>query len=238
MRPARPSGKSKARPQAKPEASIGAAAANAIIAVLAACLLFWGLSDKYLWQDEAATAVLGSRILRFGRPLAYDGTNFIGIDIFKADDAGSIAERTTAPKAAVDYYVSRGFLKADSSWKYHPWGQFLVAAVSFKFFGQSTLSARLPFALAGFATVLLLHVLTRMCCDSRWLTGLAPVLLILNGYWILHSRQCRYYSLSSVCCVLTLLPARIVDPRCRGVRPPGRSQSRRRRVAQGKRRAI
>ena len=47
----------------------------AMIAVLAAVLLFWGLADPYLWQDEAATAVLATRMLRFGKPLAYDGVN-------------------------------------------------------------------------------------------------------------------------------------------------------------------
>jgi GH35 family endo-1,4-beta-xylanase len=31
--------------------------AQAAIAGVAAILLFWGLTDKYLWQDEAATAV-------------------------------------------------------------------------------------------------------------------------------------------------------------------------------------
>jgi predicted membrane-bound mannosyltransferase len=44
-------------------------AVQAIIASLAAILLFWGLSDRYLWQDEAATAVLSARLLKFGRPL-------------------------------------------------------------------------------------------------------------------------------------------------------------------------
>ena len=46
----------------------------AAVWALGALLLFWGLSDKYLWQDEAATAVLAERLVKYGSPLAYDGT--------------------------------------------------------------------------------------------------------------------------------------------------------------------
>jgi len=34
---------------------------------------------------------------------------------------------------------------------------------------------------------------------------IAVLLLVLNTYWILHCRQCRYYALSSLCLVLTLV---------------------------------
>ena len=176
-----------------------------IIGGLAALLLLWGLSEKYLWQDEAATAVLSVRMLRFGRPLAYDGINLITIDHFAAEDAHSITQRTTNPKAAVDYYISRGDLKADTVWKWQPWGQFVFAAISFKVLGQTTLAARLPFALAALATVLLLYRLVRTYCDSPLMASLAAVLLVLNTYWILHSRQCRYYSVSSLFLILTLM---------------------------------
>src|SRR5208282_6062480 len=89
---------------------------------IAALLLLWGLGNPYLWQDEAATAVLD--------------------------------QRTASAQAAVEYYIRRGDLKADTSWKWQPWGQFVVAALSFKIFGATTIAARLPFALAGIITVL------------------------------------------------------------------------------------
>ena len=58
----------------------------AAIVGLAAILLFWDLTAKDLWQDEAATAVLATRMLKFGRPLAYDGVNLLTIDMQDEDD--------------------------------------------------------------------------------------------------------------------------------------------------------
>jgi hypothetical protein len=175
-----------------------------VIGVIAALLLLWGLADKYLWQDEAQTAVLGARMLRFGRPLAYDGRNLVTIDIFAAEDTRTIGQRTASAQAAIDYYVRRGDFKSDTVWKFHPWGQFIVAGASFKVLGQTTLAARLPFALAGLLTVLLLYRFMLVYFDSPLMAQLAAVFLLFNTYWILHMRQCRYYSLSSLFLVLTL----------------------------------
>src|SRR5438067_13446811 len=77
----------------------------------AAILLFWGLTDKYLWQDEAATAVLATRMLKFGRPVAYDGVNLITIDMQDEDDEATLSRRTKNPQAAIDYYVREGNFK-------------------------------------------------------------------------------------------------------------------------------
>ena len=176
----------------------------AIVAGLAALLLFWGLTDKYLWQDEAATAVLAARMLKFGRPLAYDGVNLVTIDHFAAEDEATIDLRTGNPRAAVEYYTKRGDYKSDTTWKWQPWGQFVAAAAGIAALGKTTLGARLPFALAGFATVMLLFRLVRKYCGSLPMAALAALLLLSNAYWILHTRQCRYYSLSSLLLVLTL----------------------------------
>jgi hypothetical protein len=177
--------------------------AAAIICAVAALVLLWRLNQPYLWQDEAATAVLAERLLRFGRPLAYDGVNLITIDHFAAEDAASVNQRTRSPQAAVDFYVQRGDYKTDTTWKWQPWGQFVVAAISLKLLGATTLAARLPFAIAGILTVLILYrfVLARF----DWRTAvLTSGFLALNPYWILHCRQCRYYSLSSLFLVLTV----------------------------------
>src|SRR5271154_1924162 len=74
------------------------------ITALAAVLIFWSLGDRYLWQDEAETALLGKNILTFWRPIAYDGTNFV------SQEAG------------------REFNKSDFLWRWSPWIQFYVAA--------------------------------------------------------------------------------------------------------------
>ena len=179
--------------------------APAVIGSLASLLLLWGLADRYLWQDEASTAVLALRMLRFGRPLAYDGVNLLTIDSVVAEDARTIDSRTTSPKAAIDYYTGRHDFKSDTTWTFHPWGQFIVTAVSLKLLGQNTIAARLPFAFAGIITVLLLYRWIRVSFDSPLMAQLAALLLVFNAYWILHGRQCRYYSLSSLFMVLTLM---------------------------------
>jgi hypothetical protein len=176
-----------------------------VAGVLASLLLLWGLTDKYLWQDEAATAVLARRLLRFGRPLAYDGVNLITTDHFATEEASTIGQRTADPKTAVDYYVRRGEIKPDTSWTWQPWGSFVLCALSFEALGQTTLAARLPFALAGILTVLLLYRLVLVYCADRLMAFAAALFLILNCYWVLHSRQCRYYSVSSLFLILTLL---------------------------------
>src|SRR5437762_3634580 len=169
----------------------------------AGVFLFWHLGTSYLWQDEAATAVLAGRMLRFGRPLAYDGVNLITIDHSAGEDAKNIDRRTHDPRAAIDFYVQRGDLKKDTAWKWQPWGQFVVAASSLKLLGATTFAARLPFAIAGIITVLLLYQFGLKYFGSPQIAILACILLIFNSYWILHSRQSRYYALSSLFLIFT-----------------------------------
>ena len=176
---------------------------QAAIVSLAAILLFWGLTAKDLWQDEAATAVLATRMLKFGRPMAYDGVNLLTIDMQDEDDDASLSRRTRDPKTAIDYFVGQGNFKPDTTWKWQPWGLFAIAAVSIRILGQTTLAARLPFALAGLATVPLLFRLVRRQFGSLPMAALSALLLVCNTYWILHARQCRYYSVSSLFLVLT-----------------------------------
>jgi hypothetical protein len=171
---------------------------------IAAILLFWGLGHPYLWQDEAATAVLAERMLRFGRPLAYDGKNLVGIDLLAAEDPESVGKRTTGAREAIDYYVSRGDFRADTAWTYHPWGQFVVAAIGLEMLGHGTLAARALFALAALLSVLLLYDLIRRLVRHEGMATLAAAMLALNAYWILHGRQCRYYPLSSLFLLLAL----------------------------------
>ena len=179
--------------------------AQAAIYGLAALLLFWALTEKYLWQDEAVTAVLAVRMLKFGRPMAYDGKNLLTTDMQDLDDDASLSKRTKEPQAAIDYYFEQGNYKRDTTWKWQPWGLFAIAAIGIKLLGQTTLGARLPFVLAGFATVPLLYHLGRKHLGSFQTAALSTVLLVCNSYWILHARQCRYYAASSLFLVLTLI---------------------------------
>lgn len=175
-----------------------------VISCAAAVFLFWGLGSHYLWQDEAATAVLAQRMVRFGKPLAYDGVNLITIDHSAAENSHNVEQRTRDPQSAINFYIQRGDFKRDTAWKWQPWGQFVVAALSFKMFGATTIAARLPFAIAGVITLLLLYQFVWFHFKNSQMALLASAFLVLNTYWILHSRQCRYYSLSSLFLMLTL----------------------------------
>jgi hypothetical protein len=148
--------------------------------------------------------VLAERLVKFGKPLAYDGVNLLTSDHFAAEDRGTIDARTSEARTAVDHVIRRGDLRADGAWIYQPWGQFVVAAAGIQALGATTLGARLPFAVAGLATVLLLYLLVHGSASAATAL-LAAALLVANGAWILHDRQARYYALSSLFLVLTLL---------------------------------
>jgi len=169
--------------------------------VISAAVLCWNLGARYLWQDEANTAVLGQRMMSYGRPLAYDGYNFISRDFYNPGETRKLP--TGDPAEAVRYHAQRGDFKADTTWV-EPWGQFIVAGASLALFGHDTVPARLPFALAGALTAALLYAVVRGRLASP-LAAVAAVALVLgNSFWVMHMRQCRYYALSSLFLLVTL----------------------------------
>lgn len=174
------------------------------LTALAALLLFWRLDANYLWQDEAATAVMSARLLDHGKPLAYDGVNLISNDNFTHEEYPTIELATRNPAISIAHCLARGDFKPDTTWTYQPWGQFVATAASFAALGRTTFAARLPFVLAALATVVLTWLLVRRYTGDPFLAGIATTLLVLNGFWILHARQCRYYALSSLMLVVTL----------------------------------
>jgi len=204
MEKANPLGREK--PDRKSKASSwGRQGALVLLFIVAAVLLFWNLGAKYLWQDEAVTAVLGARLMKFGKPLAYDGVNLITMDHFAGEDAKTVDQRTGDPETAVQYYADHGDFKHNTAWIGQPWGQFLAAGVSLTLFGHNTVAARLPFVVAAFLTVVLLYWFVRRQFKDPLLGWLAAALLLANVFWVIHSRQCRYYALSSLFLLLTLI---------------------------------
>jgi hypothetical protein len=204
MEKADPLGRKK--PDRKSEApSRGRQGALVLLFIVAGVFLFSNLGAKYLWQDEAVTAVLGARLMKFGEPLAYDGVNLITMDHFAGEDASTVDQRTGDPKIAVQYYADHGDFKHNTAWIGQPWGQFLVAGASLTLFGHNTVAARLPFAVAAFLTVGLLYWFVRRQFEDPLLGWLAAAILVTNVFWVIHSRQCRYYALSGLFLLLTLI---------------------------------
>ena len=137
-------------------------------------LLLANLSDIYLWQDEAETALLSQRLGTYGLPLAFDGRNLIR-------------------QAPMDVQYT-----ADFVWVYHPWLPFYFTALSFRLLGPTTFAARLPYALAGLGTVLLFYYSVRRHFRDQRLAMLSSALLLLCIPFLLHARQCKYFPFAAL----------------------------------------
>lgn len=148
-----------------------------LTAIVGLFLFFAGLGKDDLWADEGDTAVFAANITKYGVPKAWDGVTFIDSD-----------------KGA---RLNHDLILVTS-----PWLQYYATAGSFLVFGKNTFSARLPFAIAGWLTVLLAYRLVLKTTANRWAAFCAAAILIGSVQFLLYGRQCRYYALSML---LTLL---------------------------------
>jgi hypothetical protein len=139
------------------------------ITVVAAVLLLVNLGGRCLWEDEAETALLGCSILQHGKPIASDSINVI------SQEAG------------------REF-GADHVWRWSPWVQFYLAAAGLKAFGDTTLGARLPFALIGILVIPLTYILARRVYGSVLIARFAALALTTSVWFLLHGRQSRWHA--------------------------------------------
>jgi len=141
-----------------------------VLILLAPLLLLPNLGDRFLWQDEAETALLARSVVQHGYPLAHDGQRTI------SDQPGS-------PD-----------VNDDGVWIWTPWLQLYPVAASFALFGESAMAARLPFALTGWAALLLAYGVFRSVVRRRP-ARIAALLLLFSVPFLLQLRQCRYYAL-------------------------------------------
>jgi hypothetical protein len=149
-----------------------------LVVILSAFLLFFGLGNRYLWQDEAESALLAKSILRTGLPIAFDGKNIVSQEM--GNEFGP-----------------------DFIWRWSPWVQFYIPAASFKIFQPTTLAARLPFALLGLLAVPLTYLLARCFFDRVEIARSSALVLATSVPFLLHARQCRWYAVAFVliCCL-------------------------------------
>jgi 4-amino-4-deoxy-L-arabinose transferase-like glycosyltransferase len=160
-----------------------------ILAAIALALVLTNLGRDYLWADEGDTAVLASNILKFGVPKAWDGVTFTDSD-FGAR-------------------VNDDLLMVST-----PWVQYYIAAASFFFFGETAFAARLPFALAAAATVVLGYFLIWRVTTNRWASFCAAFLMVCSVQFLLYARQSRNYSLNMLLtCALIWLFLEMKSPR-------------------------
>jgi hypothetical protein len=142
--------------------------------VLAAAIFFFAfdnLGGRMLWGDEAETATLARNVLKFGVPKVDDGLNHISLHGDKFD-------------------------ARDGIWTWSPWLQEYVTAASFGVFGINTWAARAPFALIGWLAVMLLGAVAWKIYRRHQIALAAMLLLGTSEVFLLHIRQCRYYSIT------------------------------------------
>lgn len=141
-----------------------------LLLVSALFLIFKNLSDNYLWQDEAESAVLARNILHFGYPKAFDGLNLVNPNIYSG--------------------FGNGY-----AWKYHPWLHFYLISLSYKILGENAFSSRLPSAILGFLAIVIIFFLAKRLFKKDGIALLSVLLVTTSVPFLLLVRQCRYYSL-------------------------------------------
>jgi len=139
------------------------------VTVAATVLIFAQLDQRLLWIDEAETALLGRSILVHGVPTAWDGTNLVSQEVGK--------------EYGPDYV-----------WRWTPWLAKYLVAGSFALFGESTFTARVPFALLGLLAVVSMYPLGIAVFRDRWVGVGGMAFLAFSMPFLLHVRQCRYYA--------------------------------------------
>jgi len=151
----------------------------AAVFILSGFFLLLRLGDAYLWQDEAQTALISKTITQHGLPYGTDGKNF-----FSQELGAEYGEN----------YI----------WKWHTWLPFYLVAGSFEIFGVNTFAARLPFALCGIGTILLIFFCCRELWEDRTTAYAASILLVSSVPFLILSRQCRYYSMAALLSLASL----------------------------------
>ncbi len=154
-------------------------AAAVSVVLVSALLIFFSLDARILWIDEAETALLGRSVLVHGVPTAFDGRNIVSQEVGR--EYGS-----------------------DYVWRWTPWLDKYLAAAAFAVLGESTFAARFPFALLGLLCVISVYPLALALFRDRWVGVLAMAFLALSVPFILHVRQCRYYSPVILCTIWAL----------------------------------
>lgn len=158
-----------------------------IIAVLvfAACL-FKHISYPLMWADESMTAVGAQRVLDYGYPKVHDGRN-VFYDLRHNDPTLGIEKNTDAYIGGAGwfpYYFTAPFV--------------LLSRLSPDLYLQTAI-IRIPFALAGFAGLLLLLWTAVQPFEQRLQRLAAAALFIVlelpSVTLMLHLREARYYSL-------------------------------------------
>ncbi len=130
-------------------------------------LIFTGLDDTVLQNDEGADTFISSTILEYGYPKHSDGTHY------------------TMPEG--DAF--------GGTFLYRPWLPYYIQSASLLLFGQNTFAARLPFAILGVFSVWSLYIFTLRWTHRKNIALLASLLLATSVPALLYFRTARYVAI-------------------------------------------
>lgn len=151
-----------------------------VISILSAVLIFTNLGSAGFWDDEATVGVLARNLVKEGKFTGWDGRS-----LYMYRD-GAILDAHLRPIL--------------------PPLDIVVTASSFRLFGISTTSARLPFAIAGLCSLVMTAAWMRIAFRGDHVAALYGTALYgLLPTLALNSRCCRYYAISMLAVSLMLL---------------------------------
>jgi 4-amino-4-deoxy-L-arabinose transferase-like glycosyltransferase len=130
-------------------------------------LVFTGLDDTVLQVDEGSDTFISTTILKYGYPKHSDGSHY------------------TMPEG--DAF--------DGIFLYRTWVPYYLQSASLLLFGQSTYSARLPFAILGFLSIWSLYSFTLQLTQRKSIAFLASMLLATSIPALLYFRTARYVAI-------------------------------------------
>lgn len=139
-------------------------------------MLFTNLGHYALWDDEAMVGLVAQGVLRTGDTSAVLDHNIVAYR--EGMLLNDLKDRSTPPLATY------------------------ITSLSFALFGVNALAARMPFALAGLATVVLLLTWAGRAFRSLPLLAVFCMGLVGNVSFHLYARQCRYYAVAMLLTVV------------------------------------
>lgn len=147
-----------------------------VLLLVSLFLIFHNLGNLYFILDEYDYAVLGKNTLKYGFPTMWDGKNFV------------------APESHSIYYL----------WGQQAWLSFYLIAISYFFFGFTSLATRIPFAISGLISIFILYALTLRITWSRKTARVASLLFVLSVPSLIYMRTGRYMALTFLLSILCI----------------------------------
>ena len=141
-------------------------------------MVFLGLDNSVLQKDEGADAFVTSTILKYGAPYHHDDKNSSNMKYANVRDDGLFIYRTWLP-----YYLQAGSLFV---------------------FGKTTFAARLPFALVGVISPIVLYFFALKLTGKKSIAFLTTLFLISLVPALIYFRTARYFGLPILLTILLL----------------------------------